>query len=428
MKRPDVRSTVLILRCVVLATILASAPRAAADEKASAAKEIFEKRLLPIFKSPNPSSCVQCHLAGVDLKHYIRPSHEQTFAALRDQGMIDLDRPEKSKILHLIGMGKDEPGAALIHRKNRAAELEAFAEWIKTSAGDPKLRDLPKTSAEERGGPQRPLEVIRHARRDRLLESFESTIWALRFRCMSCHIEGTEDNRKLVAKHGKRVGWFKKEGPEATLDYLAESGLIDVENPGKSLILAKPLNAVEHGGGKKMIRGDQGHRMYLAFVEDFARIKKDAYRDAASLPKAEGRIARFGVESWLKLANTPPEWGDRLLQADVHAWNPATRSWEKEPIATSDRVVWGKGRLWQHTLTLTADRDSERAKAWKSDPPALPRGKYLVKVYVDLLGGTEKTPGGALGPGDFVGEAEVESAWPTGYGRMTVVDGGAVRK
>jgi len=32
--------------------------------------EIFEQRIMPIFKSPNPSSCVQCHLAGVDLKDY----------------------------------------------------------------------------------------------------------------------------------------------------------------------------------------------------------------------------------------------------------------------------------------------------------------------------------------------------------------------
>src|SRR4051812_21266404 len=74
------------------------------------AKEVFEKRLLPIFKSPNPSSCAQCHLAGVDLKNYLLPSHEDTFASLRDQGLIDLDRPEKSKILALIRMGESEKG------------------------------------------------------------------------------------------------------------------------------------------------------------------------------------------------------------------------------------------------------------------------------------------------------------------------------
>src|ERR1700738_3979050 len=78
-------------------------------------QQVFEKRILPIFKSPDPSSCTQCHLAGVDLKNYILPSHEKTFVSLRDQGLIDLDRPEKSRILTLIQMGADEKnGASLI--------------------------------------------------------------------------------------------------------------------------------------------------------------------------------------------------------------------------------------------------------------------------------------------------------------------------
>src|SRR3974377_1291455 len=83
-------------------------------------QQVFEKRILPIFKSPNPSSCTQCHLAGVDLKNYILPSHEKTFLSLRDQGLINLGRPEESKILTLIRMGeKDTKAAALIHEKVR---------------------------------------------------------------------------------------------------------------------------------------------------------------------------------------------------------------------------------------------------------------------------------------------------------------------
>src|ERR1700685_1152712 len=67
-------------------------------------QQVFEKRILPIFRSSDPSSCVQCHLAGVELKSYILPSHEKTFRSLRDQGLIDLASPEKSKILKLIQM------------------------------------------------------------------------------------------------------------------------------------------------------------------------------------------------------------------------------------------------------------------------------------------------------------------------------------
>jgi hypothetical protein len=412
----DIRTFILGLLFIAAETSVGTA-----GDQAPSPAEIFEKRLMPIFKSPIPSSCVQCHLAGVDLKNYIRPSHEQTFVSLRDQGLIDLENPEKSKILQLIVMGKEDAGAALIHQKNRTAEFEAFAEWIKQSARDPKLRNLPKAQADDLGGPKRPVEVIRHARKDRLLESFENTIWALRFRCMSCHIEGTAENRKLIEKHGQRVAWFKKGGPAAALDYLASSKLINVEQPEKSLLLTKPLNEVDHGGGQKINKGDQGYRAFLSFLEDFARIKKDAYLDAASLPK-RNNVQQFGSESWFKLENTLPEWGDRMLQVDIHAWNAKAGAWESQPVATSDRMVFGKGKLWQHNLTLLAEKDSQQSKAWKQRTASLPKGKYLAKVYVDLRGRLGKVPNAELGKEDFVGQTEIQSAWPAGYGQMTVVD------
>jgi hypothetical protein len=57
---------------------------------------VFARRILPIFQSPEPSSCTACHLGGVDLKNYILPTSEKTFLSLRDQGLVDLDQPEKS--------------------------------------------------------------------------------------------------------------------------------------------------------------------------------------------------------------------------------------------------------------------------------------------------------------------------------------------
>ena len=55
------------------------------EVRAQTPAEVFEKRIVPIFKSPNPLSCVQCHLAGVDLKDYILPDAEKTFRSLRDK-------------------------------------------------------------------------------------------------------------------------------------------------------------------------------------------------------------------------------------------------------------------------------------------------------------------------------------------------------
>src|ERR1700680_3078587 len=87
-------------------------------------QQVFEKRIMPIFKSPNPSSCMQCHLAAVDLKNYILPSSKDTFLALRDQGLIDLDKPENSKILRLINRGAADPKTAgLVPTKQRQAEF-----------------------------------------------------------------------------------------------------------------------------------------------------------------------------------------------------------------------------------------------------------------------------------------------------------------
>ena len=59
------------------------------------------------------------------------------------------------------------------------------------------------------------------------------------------------------------------------------------------------------------------------------------------------------------LASSP---GAAFALGILHA-EPATDA-EAGPIATSDRGVAGKGRLWQHTLTLLAAPGSDRAKAW----------------------------------------------------------------
>ena len=389
--------------------------------------KVFEDRIVPIFKSPNPSSCARCHLAAVDLKDYILPSAKDTFLALRDQGLIDVEKPENSKILRLINRGADDPkGAGLIPAKQRQAEYEAFAAWIKACAADPALRNAPKPEKVPALA-TKPVEVVRHARRDKMLESFESNVWSMRFRCMNCHTEGTPQNDKLRQEHGDRVAWFKKAGPAATMDYLLSSKLIDTADPEKSLLLAKPLGTVKHGGGVKFAPGDQGYKAMRAWIDDVVAIKSGKYAKAEELPKESGP-KRFGTDLWLKLDKTPDAWGEKLLQVDVFAWDAKAGAWEKEPIATSDRVVWGKGKVWQHSLTLLAAPGSERAKTWAEGKPSLPAGKYLVKVYVDAAEKAKKDWTAALGADEYAGSVEVQSRWPEGYGPMTVVDGGRVKK
>jgi len=397
-----------------------------AAEPASA-QQVFEQRILPIFKSPNPSSCTQCHLAGVDLKNYILPSYEKTFLSLRDQGMVDLANPDESKILKLINMSDtDSPGANLIHEKTRKAEFDAFTAWIKACAADSRLVALPKLKSTELGGPKRPVEVIRHARKDALLESFENNIWAMRFRCMSCHVEGSPQNDKLRAEHGDRVAWVKAAGAEATMNYLVGSKLIDVRSPERSLLLLKPLQAVEHGGGKKFLLGDQGYRAFRTWLEDYAKTVGDKYATAAALPKPVD-TAQFATNIWIKLTNTPPVWGDALVQGDIYAWDATKNTWEMNPIATTDRANSSKARLWQHTLTLTTPKDSQRATDWKRQKPRLEPGRYLMKVYVDGRGKTPNNWNTPLTAANYVGQTEFQAKWQEDYGRMTAVDASQLR-
>jgi hypothetical protein len=201
--------------------------------------------------------------------------------------------------------GEKSESASLISAKVREAEHRAFSEWITASCSDPQLRNAPKLQLPEIAKPARPLEVIRHARTDRLLASFEENIWAQRLRCSGCHSPSGSENTKLVAEHGEQVSWIK-DTAEATLRYLLESKNVNVKEPERSRLLLKPLNQIKHGGGQKMLPGDMTYKAFRAFLEDYAKTVKDQYTSADELPKSRSAPALFGTEIWLKLNNTPP--------------------------------------------------------------------------------------------------------------------------
>ena len=81
--------------------------------------------------------------------------------------------------------------------------------------------------------------------------------------------------------------------------------------------------------------------------------------------------------------------------------------------------MFGKGNLWQHSLSLTAPRGSQ----WATDIESkrLPPGRYLVKLYIDQAAKLQKDFTIELGDEEFFGQVEIESRWTAGYGRMTVV-------
>lgn len=282
--------------------LLAAVPRPAVVSGELAAidratpEQIFEERIMPIFRSAQPSSCTQCHLAGVDLKNYILPSHEKTFLALRDQGLVNLDRPEESKILRMIRMGdRDAPAASVLHAKVRQAEFAAFSAWIRASCDDPRLRNAPRLSDEDRNPPAPPAPVpllddaVADARTDKLQQSFDRTIWAMKGRCNNCHQQGGKDTAKHVAKYGERVVWMKEDA-KATMTYLLSSKLLDPRQPGRSLLLLKPMALVEHGGGKKIMPNDPCHLAYLTWLRDYSVWAATRKVDAVEPQRSRGEL------------------------------------------------------------------------------------------------------------------------------------------
>lgn len=369
---------------------------------------IFEKRILPIFQSPKPSSCAECHLSGVDLKDYIRPSQEETFAALVAAEMVDLRNPQDSKLLEFIRRRPDRPN--LVSQAVRQEELAAFEAWIRAAVTNPLLLKASQQTAP--AGPQLSAEVIRHARRDRVLASFVENVWSEVGRCAACH--SPDRNGKQVKEHGEQVSWIKLNDPQATLSYMLDSGLIDLDSPENSLLLTKPTKRVEHGGGQKMVVGDFAYKHFRRFIDDYAAVVQGKYSSADQLPTGSAEVS-VASEIWLKIADVPTEYDKMLLQADVYRW--AENGWSESRVATSDRPVFGAKQLWQHSLSLTARRGTQWEKEIESKK--LPAGRYLVKLYVDRTRKLERDFNAQLGESDYVGQIEFEGSWPPGYSGMT---------
>ncbi|HUG92791.1 MAG TPA: hypothetical protein VML55_18260 [Planctomycetaceae bacterium] len=371
---------------------------------------LFEKRILPIFQSANPSSCSECHLSGVDLKDYIRPTQPDTYASLLAAGLIDQRRPDNSKLLEFISRRPEQPG--LVTEQVRQQEYEAFRAWIRAAVTDPEL--LAATADAEPAGPQVPAGVIRHARQDRVLASFVDNVWSEVGRCAACH--SPDRNQKQVKEHGEQVSWIRLRDPEGTLEYMLEAGLIDSETPADSLLLMKPTLQIDHGGGQKMVVGDRTYKQFRRFIDDYAAIVQGRYARDEELP-APGDEVSVVTEIWLKIEGVPAKYDKLLLQADLYRRTDS--GWSDIRVATSDRPVFGPKNLWQHSLSLTAPRGSRWAEQIRTE--RLPPGRYLVRLYVDQSGRLQKDFTAELGEDDFVGQVEVESRWPAGYGQMTVV-------
>jgi hypothetical protein len=248
-----------------------------------------------------------------------------------------------------------------------------------------------------------------------VLASFIDNIWSEIGRCAHCH--SPDRNQEKVKEHGEQVSWIKLNDPEATMRYMLEAGLIDAGSPEESLLLLKPTMQVKHGGGQKVVVGDRTYKQFRRFIDDYAATVAGTYKSADELPQESQEVSVIS-EVWFKITDVPARFDKMLLQVDLYRWQDG--EWSKERCATADRLVFGPGKLWQQTWSLTAPRGSSRV-AEITQNPTLPSGRYLAKIYLDEKGRLQSDFRAEMGDGEFVGQVEVESRWPAGYDEMTAV-------
>jgi hypothetical protein len=386
-------------------TVFAAA--ACAAEPASSTT-LFESRLVPILKSDTASSCTECHFSGVELRHYLRASEADTFAALRQQGLIDPAKPEQSKLLTFIARKPDRPDPLL--EKVRQAELVAVREWIVAAAKNPELFAAKPSRPLET---ELPVEVIRHTRRDRVLAAFVDNIWSEMGRCLNCH--SPERNRNQIARHGKEkvdaISWIVPRDPQATLERLVADGNIDLDRPETSPVLTKPAGLVEHGGGPKFLAGGETYQKFLGFLKDYATVRAGTYRQSKDLPKPVAELAWL-TEQHLKLTDLPDAALGGVLRGDVYPWDDQTQAWSNDRAGFVEGPVNAQQRVFQNMVTQTAKATDDAAATAVRKQPRLPAGRYRVVLSIDRRDGAQKSVNRDWQP---LGTIQVDGDWPPGY-------------
>ncbi|MCA9710530.1 MAG: hypothetical protein KDK70_32110, partial [Myxococcales bacterium] len=72
--------------------------------------ELYERRIAPLLEDDRPSTCNQCHLAGVDLSLFLQDTPCATMACMVAEGLVDLDRPDDSLVLSWIERAEPSGG------------------------------------------------------------------------------------------------------------------------------------------------------------------------------------------------------------------------------------------------------------------------------------------------------------------------------
>lgn len=251
---------------------------------------LFEQRIAPLLAEDNPPSCGQCHLAGTKLSQFIKGTPCEAMACLEAEGLVDLERPMDSTILAWIarGQGPENPENARLATRER----EAFVEWIEWASecqvetcgyiaqpcGVPRPELACSDDDHEACGvdlEDRDLSSGWACDERGMATAFHALVMPWRNRCAHCHAPSGS-----LADVGDPPHWLDdlkdEDASLRTMRRVVDSGLIDLEAPGRSLLLTKPLwesqGGVPHGGGDKFAGpSDRTYREFLLWAVTYAR-------------------------------------------------------------------------------------------------------------------------------------------------------------
>lgn len=374
-----------------------------AAEPSESASDLFTRRIVPIVQSSRASSCTECHFGGVDLRQYVLDDAAQTFAALKSAGLVDVTKPGESKLLTFINRKPEKENPALA--KVRAEEYAAFKSWIEAAARDPAM--LAANVAAKSVGSPLPVEVVRHGRHDRVLQSFIENIWVEVERCENCH--SSAKNQRQVKQHGEQISWMVPGDPAATLATIIDHDLINVADPDRSLILQKPLAQVEHGGHIKFPVGSRNDKQYRRFLHDYAAIVKGQYRTVADLPPPPGEFT-VATGQHLRITDFDASLRGRLIRVDLFAADGGSA---ERRVATGDGRIGDKDQ-WQSLVFAVVPREADSARVALTRR-LIPAGRYTAKVYVDRTERIEKNRDEEFDERDFIGTLSLDGSWKPGY-------------
>ena len=178
------------------------------------------------------------------------------------------------------------------------------------------------------------------------------------------------------------------------------------------------MTPVSHMGGLKMHIHDQSYKSFVRWIQDYARVVEGTYKTVEELPSDNW----YASQMILRIKATPEAWKvGTPVQLFVHEWDAATNAWRDEPIAFTQGTV--TPRRFANGALFLLGTDEERAKTWK-EKVTLPKGKYLIKAYLDKDGIIEADPTAILSNDAFVGQAELSKArWRAGFRFAEVIDG-----